>query len=236
MRIIFRTSEHITYKKKLNRNPIYCLKNALKNFPNCTWNIILDNVSLKTKKKYEDVINKNCIISINENNNSNALMHVLQLCLDLKINQNFKKIKENEIIYFLENDYIHIKNSKLIMLEGFDLNADYISLYDHPDKYYLKKNNIIIKDQLYNNETSKVLLSNNCHWKTTHSTTMTFAVKKNILSLDFGIFQKLLKRSIPRDKRLFEQLSKKGRTLITPIPSYSTHIEREYLAPQRTWK
>ena len=38
-------------------------------------------------------------------------MHALQLCLDLKINQNFKKIKENEIIYFLENDYIHIKNS-----------------------------------------------------------------------------------------------------------------------------
>ena len=82
----------------------------------------------------------------------------------------------------------------------------------------------------------EVLLSKNCHWKTTHSTTMTFAVKKNILNLDFGIFQKLLKRSIPRDKRLFEQLSKKGRTLITPIPSYSTHIEQEYLAPQRTWK
>ena len=58
MRIIFRTSEHITNKKNLIETRYIVLKNALKNFPNCTWNVILDNVSLKTKRNMKILLIK----------------------------------------------------------------------------------------------------------------------------------------------------------------------------------
>ena len=37
--------------------------------------------------------------------------------------------------YFVENDYLHHSNARNILLEGFTVGADYVSLYDHPDKY-----------------------------------------------------------------------------------------------------
>ena len=42
---------------------------------------------------------------------------------------------DNEIIYFVENDYLHKPNSYQILLEGFSLGFPYVTLYDHPDKY-----------------------------------------------------------------------------------------------------
>jgi hypothetical protein len=52
------------------------------------------------------------------------------LALDLAL-----KFDEDEIIYFVENDYIHRPNSSKIIEEGVNLGATFISLYDNPDKY-----------------------------------------------------------------------------------------------------
>ena len=46
--------------------------------------------------------------------------------------------KDEDIIYFVEDDYLHLDGWIDIMLEGFNqIGADYYTLYDHPDKYYL---------------------------------------------------------------------------------------------------
>ena len=50
-------------------------------------------------------------------------------------NQNFD---DNDIVYFLEDDYIHREGWIDVLSEGFEyIGADYYTLYDHPDKYYL---------------------------------------------------------------------------------------------------
>ena len=45
----------------------------------------------------------------------------------------------------------------------------------------------------------------------------------------------MCKRDIPRDHKIFKALTKSGRNLFTPIPSFSTHTDKKDLAPLRDW-
>ena len=46
------------------------------------------------------------------------------------------KEQGEDLIFFVEDDYIHCRGAKDILVEAFrDLNAPYATLYDHPDKY-----------------------------------------------------------------------------------------------------
>ena len=80
-----------------------------------------------------------------------------------------------------------------------------------------------------------MLVGKYSNWITAVSTTCTFAAKKKTLMQDYKYFKKMCKRDVPRDHKIFTQLTNKGRLLITPIPSLSTHIETTYLAPLVNW-
>jgi len=45
------------------------------------------------------------------------------------------KFDYDDIVYFVENDYLHLPDSSKVLLDAFELGFDYITLYDHPDKY-----------------------------------------------------------------------------------------------------
>ncbi|MES2272958.1 MAG: hypothetical protein V4487_02060, partial [Chlamydiota bacterium] len=77
------------------------------------------------------------------------------------------------ILYFVEDDYLHRPGWIDILLEGFQIeSADYVTLYDHRDKYFLK---------MYANLQSKVMMTPSCHWRTIPSTTNTFATRVSTL-------------------------------------------------------
>jgi hypothetical protein len=80
------------------------------------------------------------------------------------------------------------------------------------------------------------LLGRYRHWITARSTTCTFAVKKKTLLQDYIFFKKGCKRDIPRDYKIFSQLTNKGRILITALPALSTHTETLFLSPLINWK
>jgi len=125
--------------------------------------------------------------------------------------------EDDDIIYMLEDDYLHLPGWTNIMLEGFTLETDYISLYDHLDKY---------KD--YPDLLSKILVSESCHWRTVPSTCNTYACKFSTLKSDIEIhkFYSIHHNSgISSDHSKFINLSQIGRRLITPIPGYSTHCD-----------
>lgn len=147
----------------------------------------------------------------------------------------------SDVLYFVEDDYFHLPKAKEVLLEGIQL-ADYVSLYDHPDKYRDGFNSFVSDG----GETSKVLVSESTHWKTTNSTTMTFAVRAKTLKEDWLIWKEFTEKGFPNDFGAFQRLLGMGswenqifgkhRRLITPIPAFATHTEIEFLSPLRNWE
>ena len=144
------------------------------------------------------------------------------------------KLDDDTIVYFIEDDYLHLPNSRKILIEGISLGADYVSLYDHPDKYINANQggNPFIED---GGEETKVYRSESCHWKLTNSTTMTFASRVKTLKEDLGIMKTWTIGTYPDDFKMFLELRDNGRTLITPLPGYSTHGETQWLSPFTDW-
>lgn len=221
MKLIYRISD-VGYNKV---KPPYignenCLKNATQTFKQAEWVIIADNTSVPTDEmitKYQSNITK---VSVGHG----AGTFNLALTEALKYN-------DNEVVYFLENDYLHKPESFNVLLEGIDIGSDYISLYDHPDKYQDGANPFVEGG----GEITKVFLSKSCHWKLTNSTTMTFAAKVKTLREDEEILRSFTQGSYPRDFEMFLALRDKGRSLITPLPGYATHGETAWLSPLINW-
>lgn len=68
----------------------------------------------------------------------------------------------NQIIYFLQNDYLHRPLSFNILQQGFSLSPTFVSLYDHPDKYIIPEfgGNPYCSDGA---EDTRVYLTKSCH-------------------------------------------------------------------------
>jgi hypothetical protein len=184
------------------------------------WLVIADNVSEATKQMLERYVLNIKYVSVGHGAGT------FNLALDEALQS-----ADDEIIYFLENDYLHKPGADKILEEGFDLGYHYVALYDHPDKY-INGANPFVED---GGEVTRVMLSNLCHWKLTNSTTMTFAAQVKTLKEDESVFREHTMGSYPKDFEMFLALREKQRGLITPIPGYSTHGETTWLSPLTDW-
>lgn len=230
MKIIYRISD-AGYKKTkpeyiTNEN---CLRNALSKFPLDLhdWFIIADNTSDETNKMISKYLPIEIVDCVNIGSGAGTFNHALNLSLTFN---------DDDVVYFLENDYIHKSKSDIVLLEGINAGGDYVSLYDHPDKYIPanRGGNQFIEDD--GGEVTKVYLTKSCHWKITNSTTMTFASKVKTLKEDESILRKWTNiGDYPRDFDMFIELREKGKVLLTPIPGYSTHGETSWLSPLTEW-
>ncbi len=160
--ILYRTSDAGYNKVKPDYvNNANCLKNAIKMFPTnkFNWHIIADNTSESTNK---DILN----ISQNTSIDHVSVGHgagTFNLALDYALT-----LDDNDIVYFLENDYIHRKGSYQALIAAMNhLQPSFLSLYDHPDKY--------LDPSLGGNkyceggaEDTRVYLAGNVHWKITN--------------------------------------------------------------------
>jgi hypothetical protein len=242
MLVYYRLSD----KNRRGKAPSYftnenCLNNFFKNFHIKDTDkifIIADNVSDSTiqwLKSYNvEIIRTNL-------GNSGSF--------DFSLKHAMLNSHNSDIVYFVENDYLHRNNSREAMDEAFNiLNADYVSLYDSPEKYEyhynLNYNNYVDFGQnIFNNFKSKIYYGFKNYWRTSNSFTMTFAMKKDLIRHDYEIFKYELididqdnysYKKIPRDFELFNILSTiKNRKLLTPMPGYSTH--GDLLSPNIDW-
>jgi hypothetical protein len=141
---------------------------------------------------------------------------------------------ENTIVYLVEDDYLHLPGSRQALIEGMAI-ADYVSLYDHNDKYVSAGDggpNPFIE---HGGELTRVARTAHAHWKVTNSTTMTFATTVKVLREDRDIWERHTRGPIPNDFRAFLDLCRKSRRLVTPLPGYSTHCEPSVAAPGVDW-
>ena len=229
MKVIYRISDAGYNKvKPAYINNANCLKNAVRVFGKENFHVIADNVSENTKQIIWD-----CDIE-DEQIDYVSVGHgagTFNLGLDWALKQN-----EETLVYFLENDYIHKPNSDKILLEGIELGAEYITLYDHPDKYIPASRGGNPQIDEDGGEYTKLFLSKSCHWKITNSTTMTFASTVKILKDDESILRKWTNMGhYPDDYKMFLELREKNRILVSSVPGYSTHGETAWLSPLTNW-
>ena len=227
MKIIYRISD-AGYKKE---KPDYidnekCLKNFVNVFGNQNLYIIADNCSDDTLNMIAKYNHPGRIQKVSIGHGAGTF----NLALD-----NALQWDDDEIVYFVENDYLHKQDSPNILQEGFILGASFVSLYDHPDKY--------LSPQHGGNpycdggaEDTRVYLTNSCHWKITNSTTMTFASKVSTLKRIESTLRKHTTGSYPDDFKMFLELREQNELLISSIPGYSTHGETRWLAPLTNWQ
>jgi hypothetical protein len=228
MRIIYRISDSGYNKVKPDYiNNELCLANAVKVFGDVNWSIIADNISTETNDMIQKYISRNHILYTSEGNGAATF--------NLALNEAIECEDEDEIIYFLENDYLHKPNSQKIIEEGLSLGASFVSLYDHPDKYLdpSKGGNPYCSGGA---EDTRVYLTESTHWKITNSTTMTFAAKVSTLKENEEILRHHTSGTHPNDFQMFMELRTNNKLLVTPIPGYATHGETAWLSPLTDWK
>ena len=227
MKLIYRISDsgYNKIKPDFITNEI-CLKNFVDVFLPNDFTIIADNISEDTKKMILKYVPEDCIQYVKVGHGAGTF----NLALDLALTYN-----DEEIVYFIENDYLHTSDAKKILKEGFDIGASFVSLYDHPDKY-------LSPDRGGNPycdggaEDTRVYLTDNSHWKITNSTTMTFAAKVKTLKENEKILRDFTNETHPHDFQMFLKLREYNQLLITPIPGRSTHGETAWLSPLTKWK
>jgi len=139
----------------------------------------------------------------------------------------------DEIVYIVEDDYLH-RPGGLDALEDVlkNTNVEYATLYDHADKYfpnYFEKFAFGFKTFLFHTEKS--------HWRTTPSTTNTFAAKYKTLMEDMETHMKFspTDEKTSRDHEKFHALWSNGRTLVSAVPGLSTHVENSLMSPCFDW-
>lgn len=204
-----------------------CFSNFVNIFSNYISNIhvIADNCSKDTIELVEKYIIPDNIEEVSVGHGAGTF----NLALDRAV-----KCDDSEIIYFVEDDYLHKPYASNVLQEGFEIGASFVSLYDHPDKYL---------DPSHGGnphcdggaEDTRVYLSKSTHWKITNSTTMTFAGKAKMIKKYEHIFRKHTSSTHPHDFDMWIELRNQGVALITPIPGYSTHGETQWLTPLTDW-
>jgi hypothetical protein len=134
----------------------------------------------------------------------------------------------SEAVSFLEDDYLHRPDWPVILREGFTIpGIDYVTLFDHRDKYLFPQ---------YIDLKSKIFHTQSCHWRTTPSTTNTYAMLFQTLQKHIDFHRCFsLGRTITADHEKFCKLAEEGSVLISSIPGYSTHVEEEYASPCTDW-
>ncbi|GBR75897.1 hypothetical protein NO2_0526 [Candidatus Termititenax persephonae] len=234
-----------------------CLLNALREFGRDDFYVIADNCQPETIQFIRQLG-----VNFEETKlgNSGSFAYMLDLI--------FQRRPADELVYLLEDDYLHRPGSKQVLAEGLKI-ADYVTLYDHPDKYRDSTGNPF---EVGGRQKTRLSLTPSAHWRETNSTTMTFACAVKTLYADRKIWRRYLKTNIPQDFYAFTTLTqnnfgdlcrifvcflrrwkkrylftalillrnllsfRKMRKLISPLPGYATHAEKELLAPLIAWE
>jgi len=227
MKIIYRISDAGYKKEKPDYiNNELCLANAVKVFGSENFVVIADNVSEETFLMICKYVKSKQITKVSVGHGAGTF----NLALDFALS----KLEDDEVVYFLENDYLHKPESRQILEEGVELGAPFVALYDHPDKYLdpSKGGNPYCQGGA---EDTRVYLTDSCHWKITNSTTMTFAAKVSTLKQFESTLRKFTNETHPNDFQMFLHLRDQGGLLLTPLPGYSTHGETVWLSPLTNW-
>lgn len=220
MKLYYRISDKSYEKQKLiGTNKEICFMNFCKAFAPVIFGesppdedfeppvkVLCDNCERTTTKM---VASSGLPHSVSHEGNAGSLRLAIRTALE--------ECDDNELVYFSEDDYLHQGTAPYLLEEGIK-RSEYVTLYDHPDKY----------TRYYNGgEFSKVIKTASSHWRYTASTCMTFGCKVKTLREDEEIWmdEELTGGDHPHDHQIFNKLSEKNRRVAVCIPGVACHID-----------
>ena len=204
----------------------HCLENCIKEFGKENITILGDTLN-KTTKSYVTSLNLR-LIEVNNGNGSGTFRDALNLAI--------KENEDTDLVYLLEDDFLHKPNSKNLLIEGLSNYDAYITLYDHPDKYINKElgGNPFVEQ---NGEVTRLVRTDSVHWKITNSTVMSFACKTSRLKEDYDLILKHSSAHITDSFKFFIELNQTKQTpVLSSVPGFSTHCEASWLSPFTNWE
>jgi hypothetical protein len=120
-----------------------------------------------------------------------------------------------DIVVILEDDYAVQPGWTDLIREGVQF-GDYVTLYDHPDKY----------SEFYKGVSCLVFQGKLRHWRTTPSTTNSYAMNVSTFLKDFNVHEQFSRGTVvTRDHEKCLALWQAGSSLVSCIPGAWSHEE-----------
>tara|TARA_B100001109_G_C18837495_1_gene462713 strand:+ start:396 stop:1373 length:978 start_codon:yes stop_codon:yes gene_type:complete len=215
----------IEYTKRSINSLIKSKKFLIKKYPKINVKIIIidDNSNSENLAKIKNITNGNDIDFIkldyskyeniiSKQKNKDTFANLASLLQSFEIG----KEKGDDLIYFVEDDYLHFEPMLEEMVASYEriasqINKDiFICPSDYPYLYM-------------NNEKTNILIGNKRHWRTINKTLCTFMTTKKLINKYWNNFyQNCLDRHDPFEKYLNEIYSKE--ICISPLKSLSLHL------------
>ena len=240
--------QKIEYTLRTINSLIISCKKALKNIKNFKINLVItdDNSSAENLSLIKKLINSSSlnykIISLQKDKLNEMIKKKDEYGKDISegMISNMRNILKsvlltkdevNDLVYFVEDDYIHDENAISEMLFAFErltsqLGKDvFLCPADYP--------------YLYNKiEDTKIFLGNKRHWRTVKETLITFMTSKEMIMKYWEDFMAMsTTRHHPMEKKLHEIYEKEY--CLSPIPSlamHATNINSAYgIPPNIDW-
>ncbi len=147
-------------------------------------------------------------------------------------------LPEDAVAYLCEDDYLHLEPALTKLVEVFDTvpEADYVTLYDHLDRYTRRDD--------AGGGLARIVLAAGRHWRTVDSTCLTFGVRPARIRSDQWIVRACtMKKGRPADHLMWHVIQGRKlfawkfpkRLLLGAVPSLATHMDTRALAPTIDW-
>ncbi len=236
-------SEKKEYTKRCLNSICNSLELAQSKFPNinCLLKIIDDSSDKKTLEELSKIVSNykinNSIENLdidkfrnkqNFNNNERMVAHNAHIYQSKELAKNL----DYDLIYFVEDDYLHLKNSIIEMLYSYE---KFSTIYKQdvilcPTDYpYLYQQNL----------KSNILIGNEKYWRTVDQTLCTYLVSRDLLMDCWDNYIEMATNNYdPYEKPLHLIYNK--RICLSPMPSLSIHLSNLNtvygLSPLVDWK
>ncbi len=234
LKIIFRCCAVVNNINEINQRPfelskeeiiLKSLKSLLDSCELVTNNITIDVIDDSSGdiflEKLENILKQFSfeydINSISEKNNGKSLEYCYNIAENCK----------EDLIYFCEDDYVHINNSIKFILNAYEykiVGTDKFAIHptDYPDRYI-------------NINKSYIFLSDDCHWRSISGTTGTFFIPTDIFKKYKEYFYKFSNPKVQCEGYSINNVWKEV-PLLSPIPSLAAHLNKNTLPKIIDWE